>query len=310
MVRITTGMVFDEERQKAYAERKILGYYSTKKEAMVALAEYNNNPISLDGELPVSTIWNRIKDEVKVSEERRKVYISTFDKYCTPIADMPIKDVRPVHLSRIFDNCEHGYACKSNIRSVLNAIFNYANENDIVNKNYMQFIKIDFEESAIQRELYTSEEISELWNHLDNVDNIFTLVLLYSGMRIKELREMEQVNVDIQNKTMKIVVAKNNQSKRIVPIHDKILPLITKQMNGNKYLFDISKNHYDYYVKHNLNHMPYDTKKTFASKAHVIGIDKLIIQKIIGHKPESILEKHYTEIKISEMLENINKIDY
>ena len=46
-VRITIGWEINEETGKAKQLTSTLGYYASRKEAMIALAEYHQNPIDL-----------------------------------------------------------------------------------------------------------------------------------------------------------------------------------------------------------------------------------------------------------------------
>lgn len=43
-VRITTGWEYDEKTGKSKQKYATLGYFATRKEAMIALADYNKNP--------------------------------------------------------------------------------------------------------------------------------------------------------------------------------------------------------------------------------------------------------------------------
>ena len=59
-------------------------------------------------------------------------------------------------------------------------------QNDICNKNYAQFIKLEKREKK-EKETFTKEEIKILFEN-DGVENVDTiLILLYTGMRINEM---------------------------------------------------------------------------------------------------------------------------
>ena len=312
MVRITTGKVVNFETQKAYQKQTILGYYSTKAEAMKALSEYNANPYNLDRtKVTIREIWDQIKNKIDVSADRLKKYESNFDKYIAPIADKRIADVKTGSLQDLFDAIPFGYSTQSITRAVLNHIYLYAVQNDIVSQNYVSYCKLEAAETQIKRDLYSAEEIAAIWKEADRPEYAFTLILLYEGTRIKELREMPKKAVDLTADTLEIIEGKNVQSRRVIPIHGRVRPLIeaAMQSKGDR-LFDFSKTHYDYFVKQCLGHKPYDTRHTFASKANEIGLPKLIIQRIMGHKPESVLEQSYIHLTIEELSEAINRIEY
>lgn len=312
MVRIYDGMKVNFETKKAYPKQKILGYYATRREAMQALVEYNANPYNLDRtKVTIKEIWTQIKDKIDVSDDRMKKYESNFDKYLAPIHDKKIADVKTGALQDIFDAIPHGYSTQSITRAVLNHIYNYAVQNDIISQNYVLYCKLEAPSTQIKRDLYTSEEVSAIWKENDRPEYAFTLILLYEGLRIKELREMPKNAVDLMNGTLEVIEGKNVQSRRIIPIHDRVRPLVEGAMkrDGDK-LFGFTKTHYDYFVKQCLDHKPYDTRHTFASKANEIGLQKLTIQRLMGHKPDSVLEQAYIHLSLDELREAINRIEY
>ena len=312
MVRITTGKVVNFDTQKAYNKRTVLGYYATKSEAIKALADYNANPYNLDRtKVTIREIWDQIKNKIDVSADRLKKYESNFEKYVAPIADQRIADVKTGTLQDLFDAIPYGYSTQSITRAVLNHIYIYALQNDIVAQNYVEYWKLEQAETQIKRDLYTADEIAAIWKESERPEYAFTLILLYEGTRIKELREMSKKSVNLAENTLEIVEGKNIQSRRVIPIHGHVRPLIEAAMKskGDR-LFDFSKTHYDYFVKQCLGHKPYDTRHTFASKANEVGLQRLIIQRIMGHKPESVLEQSYIHLTIEELSEAINRIEF
>ena len=312
MVRISDGVVVNFDTKKAYTKRVVLGYYATKKEAMQALVEYNANPYNLDRtRVTIREIWDQIKDKIDVSSNRMKAYESAFRKYITPIADSRIVDVKTAALQDVLDAIPYGYATKAIARTVLNQIYRYAVQNDIIAQNYVQYCKTGKSETQIKRELYTSEEVSALWKESDRPECAMTIILLYEGMRIKELRDMPKNAVDLTAGTFEIREAKNVQSRRIIPIHDRVRPLVEAAMKTNDdFLFGFSRMQYDYFIQTHTDHRPYDTRHTFASKANEIGLPKLTIQRLMGHRPDSILEQAYIHLSLDELREAVNKIEY
>ena len=312
MVRIYDGMKVNFETKKAYPKQIVLGYYATRKEAMDALVEYNANPYNLNRQkVTIREIWDQIRDKIDVSEDRKKKYKGNFDKYVFPIADKKIAEVKTGALQDLIDAIPYGYSTQSVTRAVLNHIYTYAVQNDIVQQNYVDYLKLERQETKIQRDLYTAEEIAAIWKEADRPEYAMTLILLYEGLRIKELREMEKDAVNLDEGTLQIRQAKNAQSVRTIPIHSKVRPLIEKALKSNgNLLFGFSKTHFDYFVNQCLNHKPYDTRHTFASKANELKIDKLTIQRIMGHKPDSVLEQAYIHLSLQELSEALEKVLY
>lgn len=312
MVRITTGKKINFETKKAYQVQTVIGYYATRSEAVKALAEYNVNPYNLDRTtVTIREIWTQIKDKIDVSADRLKKYDSNFDRYLVTIHDKKIAEVKTGTLQDIIDAIPYGYSTQSITRAVLNHIYTYAVQNDIVPQNYVDYIRLEPAQTKIKRDLYTPEEVAAIWKEADRPEYAFTLILLYNGTRIKELREMPKDAVDLEENTLTISEGKNAQSCRTVPISPKIRHLVEKAMSSpGSYLFDFSKTHYDYFVRQCLHHKPYDTRHTFASKANEVGVPKLTIQRIMGHKPDSVLELAYIHLSMEELREALDMVDY
>jgi len=312
IARVTVGKEFDEKKQDYVQKRVTLGYFAKKSEALEALARYSKNPYcALDASMKLRDLWNSIKDDVNASDNRKRVYNTVFDKYMSGLGEMPVKDIKTKHLQQCIDECGQGYATKSNIRSVMKHLFRYACQNDLVDKNYVDFIQFEQERTILEREIYTDEEVNKLWEHADIEEYALTLIYLHQGMRLKELFDLTKENVDLENRTINIVQAKNKYSIRMIPIHDTVYPLIKKMYDApGDNMTTMSKPKFERFTKQVLGHRAYDVRHTFATKCNRLGIEKLVIQRIIGHKPDSLLEHVYTHLSMEELYEAINKVSY
>ena len=75
IVRISEKTTFDRDNNKAKIKRSILGYYATRKEALQALADYNESPYNLTGDktfLEIYYIWKK-KNYDSLSESTQSV---------------------------------------------------------------------------------------------------------------------------------------------------------------------------------------------------------------------------------------------
>ncbi len=327
MVRITDGRIATDDGIKI--SRIVLGYYSTRKEAVQALAEFNTKPYDLKQKGitfdEVYKMWSEKKFK-KISGQSATSYKTSF-KHAVTIKDMPIRDIKTVHMQKTIDDCSAGYQTKKALRSFYNQVFEFALENDLIEKSYTPFLDIGEKETVISRTVFTKLEISALWDVLERMEYIDTvLILIYSGMRVGELLEMQCCNVDLKEKTMKIVRAKNKSSLRTVPIHDKILPLVEKQLqnslalgcptliansNGKPFTYsNYQQKRWSQIMEQlGMEHLPHDTRHTFASLADSAGLQKLCIKRIMGHESKDITDRVYTHKDINELLEQINLIE-
>lgn len=313
IVEITTHYEVNTETRKATQKRATLGYYETKKDAMIALAEYNKNPYNADkNKATMEDIWNLIKEDIKVSDSRKEVYNRSWKKYFTDIKCRPISQIQSKELDKVFDECKYGYSTKVIIRTILKHIYEYAVKNRYTDIDLSSFIKLEQEAVQLERQVYTHEEIEKLWKYKDDNMYAIILILIHQGMRIKELLDFPVANIDMEAGTINITEAKNKQSERLIPIHNKVKPLIQRFIDNSDgvKLTNIKKNQLDYFCNKILNHTPYDTRHTFATKCNELDIKKVLVQRLMGHKPDSILEEYYTHLTIQELSDTLNSIEF
>lgn len=324
---VTVKTVYDEEKDNYIMKRKALGYFKTQQEARKCLADYNENPYSVEQiDITINQIWEQVepKLEKKLSKSRMDGYKAAF-KYLEPIHKEKIRDVRTNQLQNIIDLCEYKSSTKQNIKTVMTKIYDYAMQNDFISKDYSKYVKFEKDAVEIKRELFTSKEVELLWKNSGQWECDLFLVLLYTGMRVNEFLASKSHDFDIDNKiiTLPRNIVKNDSSARIIPIHNDIVPVLERfKSYGSEYIAVkpnknriIYKNFMDRDLKKltellGTKHTPHDTRHTFITRARECGCNNLVIQRIVGHSPDTITEKVYTHLQIKELLEEINKISY
>lgn len=320
IARVTLG--WDEKTGRQI--RKTIGTYVTQKEAQKALIDYLDNPYDLD----LSNIlfkdvyekWSKLKYP-KVSHSAILGYQSAYNNV-EKLHNMKIKDIKARHLQEAIDSCSKGQATKKKIKFLFGQMFAYAMQNDIITKDYSEFVDIGKTSEESKREPFSNKEIELLWKHIDDIEFIDTiLIMIYSGFRIGELLELETKNIDLVNMTMTGGLKTEAGKNRLVPIHPKIFPLIEKRYNkDNQYLiinFKGKKMKYDNYYKEkfipimeqlNMEHRPHDCRHTFATLLSNANANATAIKKMIGHESYATTEKIYTHKDIEELRKNVELI--
>jgi integrase len=325
VARISGDPVYDEQIKGYKPTRAVLGYYVSKKEALNALAEYNMNPFSIDKNnitfKEVYDLWK--KNNYKNLSESSITVREAALKHCKMINDIKVRDITTNMLTEVINNCPFGSSTKKNIKTVMHTVFQYALQNNLVSKDYSEFINIEYSEPVIEREIFTDEQIDALWGISDNWDAKILLILIYTGMRVNELLKNTHENCNLEERYIYVPkeLAKNNTSVRYVPIHDKIYDFVKYFYDFNKENLIVNSNGnvvlYNNFVNRNLkrlndclkaNHRFHDTRHTFVTLAHRYKLDDLCLKKIVGHSPSSITQKVYTHITIQDMLHEVNKI--
>lgn len=155
---------------------------------------------------------------------------------------------------------------------------------------------------------------------INNVDIL--LIMIYTGLRPSELLNITTDNVHLEEQYMVGGMKTAAGRDRIIPIADKILPLIKNRYDpGKKYLINNKfGNHYDYknyansnhvtvMQRLNLKHKPHDCRHTFATLMNNAGANDVCVKLIMGHSfGNDITKGVYTHKTVRELLAEVNKI--
>ena len=300
IARVTTGTETDFEQHKSQQLRQTVGYYATKKEALKALAKFTENPFNLESsKVTFRQCYEGAKEDF--SEARAHNYRSAF-RYLEPIADLPIRSIKAAQMQRCIDSCHTTQ--QREIKTVCHKTYEFALKQEYIDRNPSLYLKSNTVEATIDREVFTPEEIRDLWNR-DEWSAKIALVLLYSGMRTKEFRTMEPDDIDLEERVMHITKGKNRSSIRTVPIHDKILPIL-KDLKENPVQF--THNGFNKALSRYGDHTAHDCRHTFSSRMRELKCDLLTLQLILGHTPSTITERVYMHIGMDELRNAVNTL--
>lgn len=316
-VRVTVGWT-DEGKQKY----KNVGYYEEREEAMIALALYNNDPYDLDNnKITFTEIYEKWSEEKfpKISKSNIAGYNVSYNK-CKLLHNMKFKQIRKMHMQRVVNENEHlSYQVRVKLKTLFLQLYKFAIENDIVEKNYAQFVDTGEAITKLKRIPFTNAEIEILWKNKDipYVDTL--LIMIYSGLRIGELLEIKKENIDIENRIIIGGLKTEAGKNRAIPINHKILPIIQSKLN-QKYLVVSTKNKKLSYKNYNENlfkplmkqlnmtHLPHDCRHTTATLLDNANVNPIITKKILGHKSSDVTERVYTHKTFEQLVEAIDKI--
>lgn len=319
-VRATIG--WSEEGKQIYKE---LGYKPSYKEAMELLLLYHENPNLIDSKSitfkEVYKKWSESKYK-GLSTSSIEGYLWAYG-YCKELYDIPFADLRLVSLQNIINKADGKYSTQKKIKGFFSLLYDYAIANDIMNKNYANYLDLNKPVKKVVKIPFSEKEINILWNNVDKLEFVDTvLILIYTGMRIEELLSLKRENIFL-NKNYMIGGLKTEAGiNRIIPIHPKIKPLIENWYNNSTseyLLYNAANNKIDYRNYHgriwkeimntlNMNHTPHETRHTFASLMDDAGANKLCIKLIMGHRVNDITDGVYTHKTIESLHEAIRLI--
>lgn len=304
---------------------RYLGYFATQEEALIALAEYNKDPYSIDERnVTLKEMIDRFMED-----QKPKVSESTYSNYglasksVEPLHDRPIAELKLSVLQNYFDSCGFTYIKMYMARQFLGQVFKYAMKFEIIDRNYASLVDVaKHKEGYIphKKEVFKPDEIELLWNISKTDDTAKTVIMMiYTGVRVSEMLNLKEEDVDLDRKCFYIRQSKTAAGVRTVPIADKILPLFRYWKTGKEYLIMLAKQHQRQQAfsnnrwsplmrRLNMEHTCHETRHTFISMMANKGIDERITKSIVGHSGGSITENVYTHIDLQPMLDAVNKL--
>lgn len=319
MARKTIG--WDDNGKQLY---RTIGYYESSKDAIAALADFNRNPYSIE----VSTItfsevfekWKETKFE-GISRSAINGYNASFN-LSEKLHNMKFVDIKTMHMQEVITTCNKGHGTLRKIKSLYNQLFKYAMENDIVSKDYSDYVDIGKNTEGSSRKPFSLDEINRLFEveaEIPFVDTI--LIMIYTGLRVGELLLIKNSDINFDDRTITGGIKTDAGKDRIIPINPKILNMVANRANsGHEYLVTNANDEqmlYDNYYREKflpimeqlgMSHKPHDARHTFATLLNNAEANSTSIKKLIGHNSFITTEKIYTHKDIEELRKAIELI--
>lgn len=340
-VRVTIG--FEEENGKVKQKKKLIGYYTTKQEALKALADYNNNKYNLDySNLKFKDCWKMWQEDkaiVNLSTSTLKGYEFSYTLITDDIKEMKIQDVKLHTLQKLINDLAQsgkGYHTLRKLKNNIKLMYKYLIINDYTTQNLAQNLDIGKSPKNGQALIFSDEEIEKIWElYRENNNDEFVatiLILIYSGVRISELLNLKSEDVHLEKRYFDVKDSKTSAGIRQVPISEKTAEMFEHWLSYDfEYLISINKiiksgkrkrskmtyaNYRDSYWDQIMKKIdvakemtPHNTRKTCVSMLTRAKVQPVIIKLIIGHEGAlDLTEKTYTHIDISQLIDAINKI--
>lgn len=329
-VRKTVGWKQVPEKMKSYPIYEFIGFYATRSEALQALAAYNEDPYDLHFNTitfeEVYEKWSDIHFE-KVSASNVNGYKASF-RLCDKIKDMKFVDIKLDHLQQVVDDSGKNTPTLKKLKIMFGLMYDYAVIHEIVSQDKRDMVRyVDISKAgnpnAYDRKPFSKKAIKTVWDaHDSNVYLTVVLILIYTGVRIGELLDLEKKDIHLDERWFYVKESKTNAGIREVPIAEKIVPFFEYWMNRNcDHLICTPddkpfeyRNYYDSYWKPMMQELslakytPHCTRHTCVSLLTEAGVDERIIQKIVGHKGQNVTQVVYTHVDLPFKLEAINKI--
>lgn len=314
IVEVTLGYDHNGKRKS-----KTIGTFEKRTDAWKALDEYFGNPELFDAKkITFGDCWNKMEQAKANLGISIKTY-SIAKTRCEHIWNKPIQSLRLFDLQNIIDKADVKPASKKTIKVALKAVYSLAYENDYIEKNYAELIKLPTIGNSDLHEPFTIDEIKTLWQHTDDDAVKVILIYIYTGARPIELLKMQWDTVNLEEQYMIGGVKTEAGKNRHIPIADCILPFMeyfkTKHSDS---LFGFKSN---FTIRDRLSylsktygigkHLPHDMRHTFVTLANTYDLKQVIVKRIIGHsRGTNVTESVYTHTTHQQHLNEVNKLPF
>lgn len=330
---VTVGT--DESGRPICRTLKPKGYFKTYNEAYAALVEYNRSPYDFEDSVTVGELYERWSARHYPTLTGKSLALSykTAWKRCSSIENMHVASVRSRHVRECIDNAPTPNT-KRVTKILLDMMFDYAVEYDMVERNPARAFKLDKEiskavaEERVEHVSFTDDELSTICRHVGDVSYADAILIqCYMGWRPAELCALKIIDVDLANRVIVGGMKTDSGKGRSVPIHENILPLVKRRydeavLHKGEFLFTCpdSWNGILTYSKYRIRfadamkqlgiegHKPHDPRKTFVTMCKEAGVDEYAIKYMVGHTISDITESVYTDRSIEWLKNELAKV--
>lgn len=233
-------------------------------------------------------------------------------KNSSKLHDTPFKDIKAEQIQEIVDAVaeKRSYSSAELIIMMFNQVSKYALANDLIEKNYTQFVRIKIDDDDEHGVPFSHDDLAKLWKNKDNDVVEMLLIMCYSGFRISEYYDLE---VNLQKKYFKGGIKTQAGKNRIVPIHSAIFPLVKKRLKKYGCLLQISDSQFREAMYQTLNdlkidkHTPHDCRHTFSALCEKYKVNENDRKRMLGHALD-LTNGVYGHRTVEDLREEIEKI--
>ena len=223
-----------------------------------------------------------------------------------------VSEILSQYTQKVIDNCELKHASLELIQTLFRQMYQYAEANNLCDKNYAQFVRIDQEDDDEHGVPFTDSELKILWDNKENETVEMILIMCYSGFRIAAYESMK---VDLNKKAFYGGVKTKYSKKRTVPIHSGIYDLVKRRLSRDGALLTESSNAFRNSMYEALNalgiekHTPHDCRHTFSKLCEDSNVAENDRKRMLGHSfGNDITNKVYGHRSLEDLREEIEKI--
>lgn len=233
-------------------------------------------------------------------------------KNCAVLHDKDFSSLVANDLQAVIDDCPLKHASIELILTLFHQMYRYAMKNNLVDRNYSEFVEIYQEEDDEHGVPFTEDELKTLWKNVDNEIIEFVIIMCYSGFRISAYKSME---IDLKKKYFKGGVKTRTSKERTVPIYSAIHDLVKRRMQRDGKILKISPGVFRLNMYEALSvigiekHTPHDCRHTFSMLCEKYEVNENDRKRMLGHSFSDITNKVYGHRTLEDLRKEIEKIE-
>lgn len=265
------------------------------------------------------------------------------------IGNMELKDVKPIHCQKILNSLseDHKSSTVKIYRTLMWSVFEYAVENDFIQKNPVRSVKVSGGERSEARNALTLEEQKLFLQEVKGCVYYNGLAfVLQTGLRVGELTALKWSDIDFENKKMHIKRSatwikgqglvfgepKTESGKREIPLTKEAIEILKRQKEKNDQNKIIPIQYTDYIFVNSkglpIQRISYNKgiyaacnragirkfsmhllRHTFATRCIESGMRPKTLQAILGHSKIEMTMNLYVHVTEDSKAEEMEMIE-
>lgn len=328
---------------------QIIGHYESAQEAKDALDDYRKNPTTkLNITLKqVYEEWQPLGCKDK-SSQLVDSYRAAFNKL-SDLYDIKFRELRTAQIQSVINALQKvrpklgkdgkqiikdgvpqtlqpmSYSALHDIKVLMGLLYKYAMQNDIVNKNYAEFLVLPKKSFGV-KDCFTELELKKIENAIDKVpfaDCIY--FMCYTGLRITEFLTLNKMSVHNKNGTCALYggIKTDAGKNKVVPVHHKIKSILDSWLkkdgdtifcrpNGKAYSAKYFREKCFYPALKEIGITrkltPHATRRTFATLMSMANVREEDFIAMMGHSEYSVDIESYIFQSAEKLQKSIEMI--
>lgn len=293
--------------------QKALGYFTTREEAFTYLVSVNR--MTPEKEITFTAVYLdwRERHFKTIGASSRAAYEISY-KHLAPLHSLPFAKITYHDLQSTLDKVSAGYCTQKKCRVLLSQLYKYALKNGLVTSDLSRLIELPRHVPVYIKKPFTSRQIGKLWKSVEMVKGVKdVLILIYTGMRAGEYISLSAGDVNLRQQYINIKKSKTLAGIRKIPIHKKILSLLTERKTEGRICpcdnYESFRRLFDHAMKElTMHHTPHECRHTLATMLDRAGANETAVKMILGHARTGVTKGVYTHKTLADLKKAINKV--